>query len=278
MDVEISKHAKDLIQKYASGLFKDSTLEVYGIKTAKIKEFINVELPVVEVAGSSMDFIFLLEDNSYLHFEFQTSYNKKDLIRFAGYDIRLYERDEREITTVIIYTANVKHAPDSVQIGSMAYTPQKVMMNEYNGDAIYMDLNEKIVTGNKLTDNDILMLIFLPLMKHTFEIGELAVKSIKLAQRIPDIIKRNACIAAAFALSNKYLDDDGMDKVEEALMMTDLVTRVVTKSFNEGEENKAISIAKKLLIRGISATAVMEDTGLSETTIRELQAELVEVL
>ena len=80
LETKISQHNKDLIQKHVSGLFRDATLEFYGIKTARIKELINVELPDVKVKGSSSDFIFLLEDNTYLHFEFESKYNKEDLI------------------------------------------------------------------------------------------------------------------------------------------------------------------------------------------------------
>ncbi len=72
LEANISKHAKDIIQKFTSNVFKDATLENFGIKTAPIKELINVELPVVEVAKSSTDVIFLLADNTYLHIEFQT--------------------------------------------------------------------------------------------------------------------------------------------------------------------------------------------------------------
>ena len=53
LETKISKHTNDIIQKYASGLFKNASLEFYGIKTARIKELVNVELPVVEVGGSS---------------------------------------------------------------------------------------------------------------------------------------------------------------------------------------------------------------------------------
>ncbi len=91
LNVKISKHAKDLIQKYAAGLFKNSSLAFYGVKAARIKEIISVDLPAVAVTGSAADFVFLLEDNTYLHFEFQTTYNASDLLRFAGYDIRLYD-------------------------------------------------------------------------------------------------------------------------------------------------------------------------------------------
>ena len=134
MNTKISQRSRDIIQKYASGLFKDSALSFYGIKSAPVKGLINVELPVVEVTDSSTDYIFLLEDDSYLHLEFQTKYNKKDLTRFLAYDVRLYERDEKEVTTVVIYSAEVKEVESCLKIGSAVYTPQTIMMSNYNGD------------------------------------------------------------------------------------------------------------------------------------------------
>jgi hypothetical protein len=274
LDVKITKHAKDLIQKYASGLFKDSSLEFYGIYTAKIKELINVELPVVEVAGNLMDIVFLLEDDTYLHIEFQTSYNEKDLMRFAAYDIRLYERDGRTISTVIIYTANVPHAAGSINIGSLVYSPQRIMMKEYDGDVTYKELTAKIDAEQKITDNDMLNLLFLPLMKHTVDSGELAVKSIQLAQQIPDTAKRSACIAAAFAFASKYLDKNEMNQLVEAIEMTDLATLVIERA----EKRKAIEIAKRLFKNGLSIKAISEATGLDEQTVQELQTELDEAV
>lgn len=182
LDIQISKHTNDIIQKYVSGLFKDATLELYGIKTAKIKELISIELPVVELSESRVDFAFLLEDDSYLHLEFQTGYNKNDLIRFAHYDLRLYERDGRDINTVIIYTGNVKEVPTELKIGSLEYRPNKIMMGNYNGNTIYEELYAKIKAGNDFTDEDILKLLFLPLMHNSIPRCELAVNLIKLAQ------------------------------------------------------------------------------------------------
>lgn len=270
MNTKISKHAKDIIQKYTSSLFKDATLEFYGIKTAKIKELINIELPVVEVSETSADFVFLLEDNNYLHFEFQTTYNKSDLIRFAHYDLRLYKRDGHDINTVIIYSADVKEAPKELKIGSLAYNPDMIMMGEYDGDEIYSELYAKIKDGSDLSDVDILNLIFLPLMRNAMPRNELAVNTIKLAQNISDPTKRNACIAAAFAFANRYLDGDKLEGILEVLKMTDLATMLVEDAI----KGKEIEIAKKLLKRGISVEAIAEDTELDEATIRQLQAEM----
>ena len=93
----------DIIHKYTSALFRDASLDFYGIKAARIKELINVELPVVEVRDKSTDIVFLLENDRYLHLEFESSYSKEDLVRFAVYDLLLYERDGRQIDTVVIY-------------------------------------------------------------------------------------------------------------------------------------------------------------------------------
>jgi cyanate lyase len=272
--MKISKQAKDLIQKHASGLFKDSTLEFYGIKSARIKELINVELPVVEITDNLMDFVFLLEDDTYLHIEFQTSYNERDLMRFAAYDIRLYERDGRPISTVIIYTANVPNAADSINIGSLVYSPQRIMMKEYDGDTVYRGLTAKIEAGQDITDTDMLNLIFLPLMMHTIDSGELAVKSVQLAQRIPDTTKRNACIAAAFAFGSKYLNVSKIKKLLEALKMTDLATMLM----EEAEEKRAIIIARRLFKKGLSVQEIAEATGLDESTVQKLQGELKEAV
>jgi hypothetical protein len=148
-------------------------------------------------------------------------------MRFATYDIRLYERDGRIVITVIIYTADVREADTTVDIGSLTYIPGKVMMYDFDGDAIYKELNTKLETGQELTDTDMLNLIFLPLMRNTIIRSELAAKSIEIAQTIPDTNKRNACIAAAFAFASKYLNDNERDKLLEVLKMTDLATMLV---------------------------------------------------
>ena len=59
LDTKITKHVNDVIQKYASGLFRNATLAFYGIDAAPIKELINPELPTVEVSGGAADVVFL---------------------------------------------------------------------------------------------------------------------------------------------------------------------------------------------------------------------------
>jgi hypothetical protein len=279
LETKISIHANDLIQKYASGLFRDATLEFYGIKTAKIKELINVELPIMEVGGSAADYVFLLEDGTYLHFEFQSKYSENDLVRFAGYDVRLYERDGRRITTAIIYTADVKKAEAELNIGSMLYRPEKIMMNEYDGNVIFTELSNKITGEAEITDVDMLNLIFLPLMRNSIPRNELAINSFSLAQRIQDTTKRDACMVATFAFASRYLDEENIKGLVEVFRMTDVATMLIEDAVKDAvsgaKKNEKLDIAKKLLKRGISIEAISEDTGLEEAVIKNMQTELL---
>ena len=99
---------------------------------------------------------------------------------------------------------------------------------------------------------------------------ELAVKSIELARSIADTTKQNACIAAAFAFANRYLDDNGVNKLLEVLRMTDLVTLLVEDAVSD----KAIEIAKNLLAEDVHIKIIAKTTGLDLSTIQRLKSEL----
>jgi len=270
LDITITKHVNDVIQKHANALFKDATLDFYGIKTAPIKELINPELPTVEVSSGAADIVFLLEDDTYLHFAFETGHNSMGaMLKCAGYDLRLFERDKRLIHSVVIYTKDVKNKPTGFEIGSLVYNPGVILMNDYDGNAIYTALEVKIKAGQDLTDVDMLNLVLLPLMNHTIPRRELAANSIMLAQTIADPTKRNACIAAAFAFACKYLDETDINELLEVLKMTDIGTLLVM--------DRNIEIAKKLLKRGTIVNVIdviMEDIGLDESTVQRLKDEL----
>ena len=120
------------------GVYFAWEVKVYNIKTAPIKELINPELPVIEVKASAADVVFLLADNTYLHLAFVTGHNSKDaMIKCVKYDLRLHERDKREIYPVIIYTSDVTNKPKPLKIGALTYDPDVILMNDYDGNTIF---------------------------------------------------------------------------------------------------------------------------------------------
>jgi len=240
--------------------------EFYGFKTGKVKELINPELPEIRVKGGSTDVVFLMEDDSYLHLGFETGKDGDDIIRHLDYDVRLIQRDGRCVNTIIVYSADVKIAPKGIKSDTLVYNPHVILMIDYDGNAIFAELEAKLKAGEELTNTDILNLIFLPLMRHTIPQRELVEKSITLAQTISNTEKRNACTAAAFAFASKYLDKEYVNKLLEVLKVTDLGTMLV--------EDKAIEIAKSMLKDMVNIAFISRHTGLDEYTVQRLQEEL----
>jgi len=279
IETKISIHNKDIISKYTSGLFKNAILDYYGIESsAKIKDLINVEFQVIEVSESRADFIFLMDDDTYKHFEFQTSYSKRDLTRFSRYDSLLYDRDGRKIDTIIIYSSDVRKIDESLDIGTLKYAPTNIMMYEFDGNSIYKDLETKLSEKQELSDIDMLNLIFLPLMRNSIPKADLALKSIELAKSIEDRSKRETCIVSAIVFTSKYLSENEINRIWEVAKMTDVIGRLiqqeVEKEVNKEVYDKMIATARRLLKRGIAINAISEDTGLDVEVIEGLQEEL----
>ena len=279
MENKITPHFKDVLQKYTSSLFRDTTLEYFGVKMAKVKEAINVELPNLEIKETKADFIYLLDDNKCAHIEFQTTFNKKVLPRFARYDTLIYERDGREIITIIIYSSDVKKADASLKIGSLTYEPINIMMCDYDGNGIYKELELKLKSKQELTNTDMLNLIFLPLMKNDIARAELAEKTIELAKTIEDETKRKVCEASAVAFADAYLSREEFKKIWEAVRMNGTLAELVNeeveterrKTAKETAEKTAEKIAENLLKKGYLLEEIAESTGLNIAKVKKLQ-------
>ncbi|MCL2775828.1 MAG: hypothetical protein FWD71_21150 [Oscillospiraceae bacterium] len=277
MDVEISRGVKDIISKHTSGLFKNTALEFYGIKTAKVKELINVELPIVKVKDTSMDIVFLLEDDTLLHFEFQSSYKIDDLVRFLDYDVQLYKRYKKNIQTVIIYSSDVKNIDDYLEIGSPLYYPMNIMMCKRDGNKIFSDLEVKLKATGELSDIDMQNLIFTPLMqwdKTNMSRKDLAVKTLEMAQTILNEDKRHICMASAVAFAQKYLNKNELSKLLEAFMNTDLGTMIVGKAIKEAKKETKIEMAKEMILDNKPIDEIMKYTKLSKKEIKDLKQQL----
>ena len=82
------KH-EDLIMKKAMDVFAEEGLKFFGINQ-KVKDSSSTEIVVLEALNLHMDYTFLMEDDTYIHFEFQTTNKgKKDLRRFRAYEALL---------------------------------------------------------------------------------------------------------------------------------------------------------------------------------------------
>lgn len=268
--MEIAYQNNDIILKYMSEAFKDTALSFYGLNTAKIKAVIPTELPVLEVSEEAMDFVFLLEDNSFLHLEFQTTNKNEDLIRFLLYDARLYKKDKKHINTAVIYSGDIEKALDNIKIGSIEYLVSNIYMKSFDGDEIFVDLYNKINRKEKLTEENKLNLIFLPLMKSKTDKNEMAIKVVELASKIDDDKEKMLYIGAIVGISDKFIDKEYVLKLKERLKMTRVGIEIRNEGIEEGIKEGKIDDAYKMVKKGFNINDIIEITGLRREEIQKL--------
>jgi len=90
---------------------------------------------VVEAKEKRVDFVFLLEDETLLHLEFQTTVPEDILRRFAYYGARLVERYNMDVNTAVIYSGRIESAPELLEQGSLCYRVTNVFLKSMDGDA-----------------------------------------------------------------------------------------------------------------------------------------------
>lgn len=103
---KINHQNYDLVFKEAFSIFNNKSLAFLGIDLPSIDSFLVTEIPEVETTDDMMDLNFRLEDGSIIHLEEEMALSKRDLIRFAHYDLRLFQYYETHVHTVVLTPAD----------------------------------------------------------------------------------------------------------------------------------------------------------------------------
>lgn len=249
---------EDMIMKRAMDIFAEEGLKFFGINK-KVKEAGSTEIVVLEVKNMFMDYTFLMEDDSYIHFEFQTT-NKgiNDLRRFRAYEALLSLQTGKDVTTYVVYSGDIKQPLDCYETGINLYKIIPVSMANKDGDKIFSDIIDKIKSGEEISKQDIIALTFTPIMAGVLNKGEKILNAIKLAKNI-DKQNRNDIEAILYAFASKFLEGKDLDMVREELKLTELGKSLK----DEGKKEKAIETAKIAIKKGMDDETISELTGLS---------------
>ncbi|ABX31961.1 hypothetical protein Pmob_1245 [Petrotoga mobilis SJ95] len=226
-------------------IHKDEPAEYHELNFPKIISVKPIDIPVINVSNQNPDFVFELEDNSLLHLEFQTTWKKADLLRFAQYDIALYQKERRRINTVVMYSGKYESAESELDMGSNKYKVQQIFMIKYDGIKRYEEIKEKIEKEEELTDKDLMDLVFLPLMRNEKSEEEVTKDVFELAIKIPDEDKKEAVIGSLLGFSDNYVRDEYINELKEVIRMTKIGTSLFEEGVEEGEKELTIKILNK---------------------------------
>ncbi|WP_347488996.1 hypothetical protein ABDB91_17650 [Desulfoscipio sp. XC116] len=284
MDTAITRNSNDMLMKCMAESLKDKTLTFFGLNTARIVGLSPTALPAIEARETRTDTIFLLADQTLLHLEFQTTVSKEDIRRFLLYDARLTSREkqERTIRTAVIYSGDIQQAPETLDCGSILYRVTNIYMKDYDGDAEYQTLRQRITAEALLDDEELLKLIFLPLMKSRLKIEDQAVQTLELARRLKDEKQKVFAMSGIIVITDKHLSEAYKRRLLEVLKMTQIEQWIREEGRKEGKEEgreegeakKALETARAALKKGLPEEVVAEITGLDMKTIKKLGKEL----
>ena len=263
------KH-EDLIMKKAMDVFAEEGLKFFGIDK-KAKDSSSTEIVVLEAKNLHMDYTFLMEDDTYIHVEFQsTDKGKDDLRRFRAYESLLSFQTSRDVVTYVVYSNGINNAKSILQTGINEYNVKAISMYDKDGDIVIKEVEEKLDNNIEVTKQDLVALTFTPIMSGKLTKLDRIIKSIKIVKKI-DNDYRYDIESMLYAFADKFLDGKDLEKVKEEISMTKLgemlVQDGIEKGKVEGKEEQAIETAKIAIKEGMSDELIAKLTGLTESQV-----------
>jgi hypothetical protein len=122
---KINHQNYDLAFKESFSIFEDKTLDFLGLNLPKITESSKLNLLTLRLIITFWISPFDLKDGSILHIEEETHLTEEDLMRFAHYDLWLYQRYKATIRTIILTPSSGSQGTKSLDTGTIGCPPVK---------------------------------------------------------------------------------------------------------------------------------------------------------
>ena len=263
------KH-EDLIMKKAMDVFAEEGLKFFGIDK-KVKDSSSTEIVVLQAKNLHMDYTFLMEDDTYIHIEFQTTdKGKDDLRRFRAYESLLSFQTGKDVVTYVVYSNGIQNVKTVLETGINEYSVKAISMFDKDGDIVIQEIEEKLNNNIEVTKQDLIALTFTPIMSGKLSKLDKIIKSIKLVKKI-DNEYRYDVESMLYAFADKFLDGKDLEKVKEEISMTKLGEMLVEDGIKKGREEQATDTAIKAIKMGLDNEAISNLTGLTEKEINMLR-------
>ncbi|MCW6109218.1 DUF4351 domain-containing protein [Clostridium sporogenes] len=193
-----------------------------------------------------------MEDDTFIHFEFQTTNKgKTDLRRFRAYEALLSHQTGKDVVTYVVYSGNIKNPGNTLETGISEFRVNSISMDSRDGDKIYNDIVEKIKSGIEVTKEELISLTFTPIMGGKISTVDKIINAIDIVKDIKKSYKHDI-ESILYAFANKFLSGKDLEKVKEELRMTDLGKSLIQEGIEKGkaegkEEGKAELLIKQLM-------------------------------
>ncbi len=129
----------------------------------------------------------------------------------------------------------IRSAPDTVQLGSITFKVQNIIVGQVDGDAVLRRLHEKVSRGEALDAQDRIDLILSPLMRQRRALDDVLPDAAQLAQALP-AGQLKPTMAALVGLAYHYVDKRTVKDILEGIDMANLLQQYIEQGLEQGLE------------------------------------------
>ena len=263
---------EDLALKTAFLFFSEELLPYFGI-TKKAVGTAATELVQMDIKKFHEDFNFVMEDGSWVHFEFQSrNGGVGDLKRFRVYEALASYQHKVAVTTYVLFSGNIKNPRTEFTEGINPFHIQPVTMSSYSADLLIKGIQRKQENGEKPEKEDLVLLTLCLLMDGEMPLKERVKAAYQITQNtmLADQEQLDKIEAVLYVMADKFLDAAEMDELTEVIGMTRLGQKLVDRGREEGREEERREIAESL-IGLLDERVIAERTGLPLETVLKLK-------
>lgn len=237
-DVEIrnSQH-EDAAMKTLALFFAEELFPLFHIP-GKVKRIAPTEIIHLELKKLYQDFNFEMEDDSWIHFEFQsTNEGVKGLKRFRTYEAFASYQHEVAVTTYVLFSGKIKNPITEYTEGINTYRICPIILQNTNADELLNNLESKMKNNVVLSKDEMVSLAMCSLMNGECSQKERFHRSFAILQTIQEssTFDKSKIEAVIYAMAEKFLSEIDLEEIKEDLKMWKIGKILMNEGKEEGE-------------------------------------------
>ena len=264
---------EDAAMKTLALFFAEELFPLLNIK-GKVRRVAPTEIVHLELKKMYQDFNYEMEDNSWVHLEFQsTNEGIQGLKRFRTYEALTSYQYGVAITTYVLFSGNIKNPVTEYSEGINTYRVHPIILQGRNADQILEKLEAKIQTGEEIAKEELVELAMCSLMGGESSQEERFHRSFAVMREITGHlpIDKEKIEAVMYAMAEKFLDEMDLEEIKEDLKMWKIGKILVDEGRSEGRNEGAIEATQKIIRNMKDKFSVEQIAEVTDMSIKEIE-------
>lgn len=281
---DIAYQNKDIMAKAMAEALKGKSLAAFGLPHLKVVDILPTNLPAIESNELRLDNLFVLDDGSIAIIDYESVFKKENFVKYLNYIARVIKRYVGKkqlellvrIKMIVIYTADVEWAESVYDLGGLRLVIEPAYLVKFDTDEVYSRLNEKIRRQERLSEEELMELMILPLtVKGKQEKQKLIVDTVSMARNLEDGSQTVRALAGILTFTDKIIDKKFKERIKEEMRMTQIAQMFIEEGIEKGREEAEEKIIKTMLLKNKTVEEIHRDTDIPVAMIEKVNSSLI---